>query len=125
MGNTTFSSITVQWINLTSILRRQVRNYLITVNITSGSSLPPKVTHGSQLTTEITGLLPSENYTVEVFGIDDIGNTYKTLAVNTRTKNSKIIDISTLFHCLIGLFFIAFISYNTILEKYVIILLFK
>ena len=110
MGNTTYSSITVQWTNLTTIIRRQVRNYIIIVNITNGSTLAHKVTNGSQLAIDITGLMPSEIYTVEVFGVDNLGQTYKSLAVNATTKNSKNIDSSELIFVIVLLACSSFLS---------------
>ena len=86
--NTTFSSMSLQWTNLTNILNRQVRHYIVLLNRNNGSALANKVTRGNQLTTEITGLKHSTNYTLEIFGIDELGNPYRTPEVATRTKNS-------------------------------------
>ena len=87
--NTTLSSMFVQWTNLTNILNRHVRHYIVLLNRNSGSALANKVARGNQLTTEITGLKHSTNYTLEVFGIDELGNPYRTPEVDTRTQNSK------------------------------------
>ena len=87
--NTTFSSVFVQWTNLTNILNRQVLHYIVLLNRNNGSALANRVARGNQLTTEITGLKHSTNYTLEVFGIDGLGNLYKTPDVDTRTKNGK------------------------------------
>ena len=87
--NTTFSSMFVQWTNLTNILNRQVRHFIVLLNRNNGSALANKVARGNQLTTEIIGLKHSTNYTLEVFGIDERGNPYRTPEVDTRTQNSK------------------------------------
>ena len=99
--NTTFASIFIQWKNLTSHLGRHIREYIVLLNRNNDSALAHKVTHGDQLNMEISGLVHSTNYTVEVFGVDEGGQPYRTLAVNTRTKNSneKKIDICA-FCCL-------------------------
>ena len=52
-----------------------------------------KVTPGNRLTTEIDGLVHSTNYTVEVFGVDEVGQPYKTPTVNSSTKKSKKLNL--------------------------------
>lgn len=87
--NTSFSSIHIRWINLTSLLNRQVRHYIVFLNMNNGSSLSHKITDGRQLATEVAGLKPSSNYTVQVFGIDETGQPYRSVAEDARTTKSK------------------------------------
>ena len=89
VANTTSSSISVQWTNLTSLVNRQARNFIVLLNSNNGSALANKVTHGNQLTTEIIGLEHSTNYTVILVGVDEQGQPYKSLAVNATTEESK------------------------------------
>ena len=96
VDNTTFSSIIIQWTNLTSLQNHHVSHYIVLLYRTNGSALMNKVTPGNRLTTEIDGLVHSTNYTVEVFGVDEVGQPYKTPTVNSSTKKSK--KLSSWFH---------------------------
>ena len=89
MDNTTSTSISVQWANLTSLINRKVLHYIISLNETNVNTLAYEVTDGSRLSTEIDGLKHRTNYEVTVFGVDELGVPYKTLEVNATTKNSK------------------------------------
>ena len=89
VGNTTFSSISIQWTNLTSLVNRQARNYIVFLNRGNDRALANKVTDGNQLTTELTGLSHSTNYTVVVIGVDELGQPYRSMAVNATTQESK------------------------------------
>ena len=89
MDNTTSTSISVQWANLTSLLNRKVLHYIILLNGTNVNTLAYEVTDGSRLSTEVDGLKHFTIYEVTVFGVDEQGRPYKTLEVNTTTKNSK------------------------------------
>ena len=87
--NTTFSSIFITWTNLTSLLNRQVRHYMLFLNKTKQNVLGHRITLGNQLSAKFQGVIHSAKYTVEVFGVDELGQSYRTLAVNTTTKSSK------------------------------------
>ena len=89
VDNITSTSIYIHWTNLTSYLGRPVQEYIVLLNRKNDSALAHKVTHGNQLSTEITGLMHLTNYTVEVFGVDEQGQPYRTPAVNTRTKKGN------------------------------------
>ena len=47
------------------------------------------IVHGREEKTEMTGLLSSSQYTVEVFGIDKMGQPYRTLEVQARTLTGE------------------------------------
>ncbi|XP_068681521.1 MAM and LDL-receptor class A domain-containing protein 2-like isoform X3 [Montipora foliosa] len=88
--NKTPSSISVQWTDLTVLLNRQVRHFLVFLKLNehNGSYSAHQFVNGSELGTEITGLIASSIYTVVVFGIDKMGKPYKTTDVQTRTMNA-------------------------------------
>ena len=94
VDNTTFSSIFIKWTNLTRLLNRQVRHYIIILNRKDNDILANNVTSGNRLSAVFTGLRHLTSYTIEVFGVDKLGQPYKTLAVNATTKNSKIIVLN-------------------------------
>ena len=52
-----------------------------------------KIVNGREEKTEMTGLLPSSQYRVEVFGIDKRGQPYKTLEVQAKTLTGKNIAL--------------------------------
>ena len=87
--NTTFSSILIRWTNLTNVLNRKVRHYIVFLNRTNNSVTLHQVLDGDQLTTEINGLTHSTNYSVEVVGIDTMGKPYTTPSEATMTANRK------------------------------------
>ena len=100
--NTTFFSIFITWTNLTSLLNRQVRHYMIFLNRTKQNALGHRITLGNQLSAKIHGVMHSAKYTVEVFGVDELGQSYRTLAVNTTTKSSKKKKL-IIFYYLLGI----------------------
>ena len=89
VANTTSSSISIQWTNLTSLVNRRARTYIVFLNKDNESALANEITHGNHLTTEITGLSHSTNYTVMVIGVDELGQPYRSMAVNATTQESK------------------------------------
>lgn len=99
-GNGT-TSLLVHWTNLTSLLNRQVRHYIILLNGTDGNPLAHKITDGKTLNTEVDGLKHSTTYRVQVFGVDELGRSYTTVEVISTTEKSKgdFIDV-----CLLSFF---------------------
>ena len=87
--NSTFSSILIRWTNLTNVLNRKVRHYIVFLNRRNNSVKLHQVLDGEQLTTAINGLVHSTNYSVEVVGIDTMGKPYKTPSEATMTANRK------------------------------------
>ena len=87
--NTTFSSILIRWTNLTNVLNRKVRHYIVFLNRRNGSVALHQIVSGDRSTTEINGLTHSTNYSVEVVGIDTVGKPYKTPSEATMTTNRK------------------------------------
>ena len=87
--NTTFSSILIRWTNLTNVLNRKVGHYVVFLNRRNNTVTLHQVVNGDQLTTEVNGLTYSTNYSVEVVGVDTMGNPYKTPSEATMTANRK------------------------------------
>lgn len=96
--NATSDSIEIKWTNLTSLLNHLVRHYIIRLNRTNASAVAHEIADGNKLKTEIDGLQHSTKYRVEVFGVDDLGRTYKTLEATARTKNSKEVCCCSFIH---------------------------
>ncbi|CAH3161057.1 unnamed protein product [Porites evermanni] len=86
---TTFSSILIRWVNLTSLLNRKVGQYVVFLNRRNKSVAFHQVVNGDQLTAEISGLTHLTNYTVEVVGIDTLRKPYKTPSEAIMTANRK------------------------------------
>ena len=91
ISNETLLSFSVQWTNLTALLGSQVEHFIVLLkwNRNNDSNVFHKIVNGRESRTEMTGLLSSSQYTVEVFGTDKMGQPYKTLEVRARTLNGK------------------------------------
>ena len=105
--NITFSSILIRWTNLTNVLNRKVRHYVVFLNRRNNTVTLHQVVDGDQLTTEINGLTYSTNYSVEVVGVDTMGKPYKTPSEATMTANRK--GETPLFFLFLLLFFCFFL----------------
>ena len=108
LENTTFSSILIRWTNLTNVLNRKVRHYIVFLNRRNNSVTLHQIVSGDQLTTEIKGLTHSTNYSVEVVGIDTMGKPYKTPSEATKTANRKRGNAFVFFFIFVNLFFVLF-----------------
>ena len=104
--NITFSSILIRWTNLTNVLNRKVRHYVVFLNRRNNTVTLHQVVNGDQLTTEINGLTYSTNYSVEVVGVDTMGKPYKTPSEATVTANRK--RETPLFFCFCFCLFVFF-----------------
>ena len=104
--NITFSSILIRWTNLTNVLNRKVRHYIVFLNRRNNTVTLHQVVDGDQLTTEINGLTYSTNYSVEVVGVDTMGKPYKTPSEATVTANRK--RETPLFFCFCFCLFVFF-----------------
>ncbi|XP_044162898.1 uncharacterized protein LOC114956623 [Acropora millepora] len=90
ISNETSSSFSVQWTNLTTLLGRQIQCFIILLksNRNNNSNAVHKIVNGREERKELTGLLSSSKYIVEVFGIDEMGQPYKTLEVQAMTLDA-------------------------------------
>ena len=91
------SSFSVQWTNLTALLGSQVQHFIVLLKTSKNnvSNVVHKIEHGRQGKTEMTGLLSSVQYTVEVFGIDKMGQPYRSTEVQARTLTGKNVSYTT------------------------------
>ena len=91
ISNETFSSFSVQWTNLTALLGSQVQHFIVLLKSSKNNNgrMVHKIVNGREDKTEMTGLLSSSQYTIEVFGIDQMGQPYRTLEVHARTLTGK------------------------------------
>ena len=90
-SNETFSSLSLQWTNLTALLGNQVQHFIILLKSSknNNSIMVHKIVNGREDKTEMTGLLSSSQYTIEVIGIDKMRQPYRTLEVQARTLAGK------------------------------------
>ena len=97
ISNETFSGFSVQWTNLTALLGSQVQHFIVSLKSSKNnvSNVVHKIVPGREEKTEMTGLLSSSEYTVEVFGIDKIGQPYRTLKVQARALTGKNVLYNT------------------------------
>ena len=91
ISNETFSSFSVQWTNLTALLGSQVQHFIVLLKSSKNNNgiMVHKIVNGREDKTEMTGLLSSSQYTIEVFGIDQMGQPYRTLEVHAGTLTGK------------------------------------
>ena len=91
ISNETFSSFSVQWTNLIALLGSQVQHFIVLLKSSKNNNgiMVHKIVNGREDKTEMTGLLSSSQYTIEVIGIDKMGQPYRTLEVQARTLTGK------------------------------------
>ena len=84
------TSLTLQWTSLYTETNRVASFYLILIKGTEGSALAVEIVSGSILIVTVNGLKPSARYRVGIYGIDGVGQSYKSqesLASTTKGKN--------------------------------------
>ena len=91
ISNETLSSFSVQWTNLTALLGTQGQHFIVLLKSSknNNSIVVHKIVNEREERTEMTGLLSSSQYTIEVFGIDQMGQPYRTIEVQARTLTGK------------------------------------
>ena len=91
ISNETFSSFSVRWTNLTALLGSQVQHFIVLLKSSknNNSIVVHRIVNGREEKTEMRRLLSSSEYTMEVFGIDQMGQPYRTLEVRARTLKGK------------------------------------
>ena len=88
--NAESTSLNLQWTRLDANVNHHARFYIIEVKSIGGVLLAMETVPGSATTTNIKGLKPSTKYRLVVFGVDDIGQPYKSEeTVVTTTKGAK------------------------------------
>ena len=87
--NLTSTNFHLQWTNLYSVVNQYANFYLIEVKSVQGTVLTLETVPGNLTSTIIKGLEPSSKYRVGVFGIDSVGQPYKSLESVITTKEGK------------------------------------
>ena len=84
------TSFILQWTSLYTKTNRVASFYVILIKSTEGSVLAVEIVSGSTLSLTVNGLKPSARYRVGLYGIDGIGQSYKSqenLASTTKGKS--------------------------------------
>ena len=84
------TSFTLQWTSLYTKTNRVASFYVILIKSTEGSVLAVEIVSGSTLSVTVNGLKPSARYRVGLYGIDGVGQSYKSqenLASTTKGKS--------------------------------------
>ena len=91
ISDESFSSFSLQWKNLSTLLGSQVQHYIVLLKSrkNNNSVVVHKVVNGREEKTEMTGLLSSSQYTVELYGVDKMGEPYRTLEVQATTLTGE------------------------------------
>lgn len=87
--NLTSTNFNVQWTKLHSVINKHANFYIIEVKSVQGTVLNLETVPGNITITVIKGLKPTSKYRVGVFGIDSVGQPYKSLESVTTTKEGK------------------------------------
>ncbi len=82
----TSTSFTLQWTMLNTNNDHYAAFYIVEVKSVQGIILAVETVPGNKTTTVIQGLRPSTEYRVGVFGVDSIGQPYKSLESVTTTN---------------------------------------
>ena len=78
--------LTLQWTRLNTVVNHHANFYIIATKSVHGTILTTETVPGNATSTVIKGLWPSTKYLVGVFGVDSIGQPYKSSESVTTTK---------------------------------------
>ena len=84
--NPTYSSFALQWTKLETNDNGYAKFYIVEVKSIQGNILNVETVPGNVTNAVIKGLRPSTKYRVSVFGVDGIGQPYKSLESETTTN---------------------------------------
>ena len=87
--NLTSTNLNLQWTKLFRVVNKYAKFYIIEVKSVQGTVLTLETVPGNITSTVIKGLKPSFKYRVGVFGIDSIGQPYKSLEIDTTTLEGR------------------------------------
>ena len=87
--NLTSTSFNLRWTKLYSAVNQYANFYIIEVKNVQGTVLTIEAVSGNITNTVIKELKPSSKYNVGVFGIDSVGQPYKSLESVATTKEGK------------------------------------
>ena len=92
--NLAFSSFNLNWTELSTVVNQSAKFYIVEIKSIQGSILAVETVPGNLTSTVIEGLSPSTKYRVGVFGVDSIGQPYKSLETTITTfAGRKTIDL--------------------------------
>ena len=87
--NLTSTSFNLQWTALFTVVNKYAKFYIIEVKSVQGTVITLETVPGHTTSTLIKGLKPSSKYHVGVFGINSVGQPYKSLERVTTTKEGR------------------------------------
>lgn len=87
--NLSSTNFNLQWTKLYSVVNQHANFYIIEVKSVQGTVLNLETVPGNITSTVIKGLKPTSKYRVGVFGIDSVGQPYKSLESITTTKEGR------------------------------------
>ncbi|XP_078352104.1 MAM and LDL-receptor class A domain-containing protein 2-like [Oculina patagonica] len=87
--NLSSNSFALQWTKLNTVVNHYAQFYLVEVKSTQGTILTVDTVPGDTKATVIKRLRPSTKYHVSIFGVDGIGQPYKSLETVTTTKKAS------------------------------------
>jgi len=96
--NADSSSFILQWSGLDANVNRRAGFYLIEVKSAERVLLAVETVPGNTSSTDIKGLSPSSTYRVVIFGVDEIGQPYKSLESVVTVKAGMNIWVKCLVH---------------------------
>jgi len=87
--NLAFTSFNLNWTELHTVVNQSAKFYLVEVKSIQGTILAVETVPGNTTSTVIEGLSPSTKYRVGVFGVDSIGQPYKSLETTITTTKGR------------------------------------
>jgi len=84
-----FTSFNLNWTELPAVVNQSAKFYLVEIKSIQGTILAVETVPGNVISTVIEGLSPSTKYRVSVFGVDSIGQPYKSLETTITTTAGK------------------------------------
>lgn len=88
--NAESTSLNIHWTKLRTKINREARFYLILTKNVEGVLLSIETVPGTTTTLDIKGLTPATKYRIHVYGIDDTGQSYKSLESLTSTRKGML-----------------------------------
>jgi len=85
--NLAFTSFNLNWTGLHTFVNQSAKFYLVEIKSIQGTILAVETVPGNVTSTVIEGLSPSTKYRVGVYGVNSIGQPYKSLE-NTITTTT-------------------------------------
>lgn len=87
--NLSSTNMNLHWTRLDKVVKRFAKFYIVEIKSSQGTILAVETVSGNATSTSIKGLRPSTKYRVAVFGIDSIGQPYKSTETTITTTTGK------------------------------------